>query len=109
MTTEQPLERVLDGLESGLTTSPLLEQDPPALRVRWIAWDSGFRGTGLLVGDEILAVGGEPVPRPMSAEETRRIKPRLIGQYAEDQPWTEAGLEDGAPIALTVRRRRMPA
>ena len=49
----QPREVVFDNLRSGLTTDTMLDSDPPALRVSWIAWDSGFRGSGLQVGDQI--------------------------------------------------------
>jgi hypothetical protein len=50
----QPREVVFENLKSRLKTSSMLESDPPALRVNGIEWDSGFRGSGLQIGDQIL-------------------------------------------------------
>ena len=54
-----PREVVFDNLRSGVTTDSMLARELAALRVSWIAWDSGFRGSGLQIGDEIIAVNGE--------------------------------------------------
>lgn len=97
-------DRAPESVTSGLTTFALLDAAPPRLRVDWIGWNSGFRGSGLVPGDEILAVSGVPLPqRPDSASLAR-----LIGQSQESQAWLDAGALEGAPISLTVRRRRPP-
>lgn len=53
---------------SGLATQAVLDgHTPRGLRVTWIYWDSGLRGSGLQVGDLITAVNGvslDPVLRP---------------------------------------------
>jgi len=64
VTDHTPPEVVFDNLRSGLTTDSMLEDDPPGLRVSWIAWGSGFHASGLQIGDQIIAVNGETVPRP---------------------------------------------
>lgn len=91
-----------EDLKSGLVTTSMLEAEPPGLRVSWIHWDSGFRGSGLLVGDRIVAVDGRAIVRPKNLDETRRVLPRMIGQYAESQGWKA---RDGAAVTLRVRRR----
>src|SRR2546422_8972850 len=68
-----PREVVFDNLRSGLTTDSMLERELAALRVSWIAWDSGFRGSGLQIGDEIIAVNGETIPRPTELRELQRL------------------------------------
>jgi len=88
-------------LTSGLATDPRLDATPPHLLVRWIAWDSPWRGSGLRIGDRIVAVGGAPlaVARPFD----------LPGQAEEAQGFETARLVAGSPLALRVRRRAMPA
>lgn len=98
-------EVIHDELRTGLTTSNMLDRDPPALRVQWIAWDSGFRGSGLQVGDQIIAVNGAPLTRPADITEVQKTLPQMVGQWAENQVWAKLGLKDGAPLTLTVRRR----
>ncbi|MBI4566521.1 MAG: hypothetical protein HY716_17725 [Planctomycetes bacterium] len=101
-------EHVFDDLRSGLKTNPRLESDPPGLEVDWIAWDSGFRKTGLKVGDLILAVDGAPIRKPAELRELQRQLPRMIGQYAEQQEFADRSLKDGSPLRLRTRRRRSP-
>ncbi|RZL08878.1 MAG: hypothetical protein EOP40_11655, partial [Rubrivivax sp.] len=85
----------------GLSIAPMWEASPPALRVTGIGWFSGFRQTGLQVGDQIIAIDGEAVPaRPAPAEAQR-----ALGTYGEAQRWAQAGKAEGAPLTLTVRRR----
>lgn len=105
---DDPLEKLSDTIRSGLTTTDLLEAAPPSLRVSWIGWDSGFRGTGLAVGDHIVAVDGVAVRPFENQQEMQRGKGRLIGQYQESSYWEERGAKDGDPLRLTVRRRRIP-
>jgi hypothetical protein len=76
--------------------------------VRWIKWDSGFRGSGLQVGDRIVAVDGTPVTRPATPEEAQKTVFRMIGGTGEAGVWAEAGRHDGDPLGLTVRRRKAP-
>jgi hypothetical protein len=96
-----------DSLCSGLITYPLLDQLVPALRVSWIPWDSGFRGSGLRVGDEIVAVNGISVTKP-AANEIERIISTSVGQYNESQFWTKQKAKEGDAITLSVRRRNRP-
>ena len=65
-------------LGSGLQTTPMLDANPPCLRVSWIRWDSGFRGSGLRIGDRIVAVNGVPVTKPSTLQETQRALPKSI-------------------------------
>src|SRR5205823_2576705 len=76
-----PNEKVHDEVNSGLETSEMIDSDPSAFRVSWIRWDSGFRGSGVEIGDEITAVNGRKVEKPASVEEMQRILPQSIGQY----------------------------
>ena len=78
-------EVVFDNLRSGLGTDNMLEADPPALRVTWIAWDSGFRGSGLEVGDQIIAVEGAALARPAGIPELQRLIRELPGGLGESQ------------------------
>jgi hypothetical protein len=95
-------------LGAGLATTPMGEATPPALRVTGIGWFSGFRGSGLRIGDQIVAVDGEPLRRATSPDEARREAQRAIGSYGEGPRWAEAGKQEGAPLTLTVRRRATP-
>ena len=101
-----PREVVFDSLRSGLTTDSMLEDDPPALRVSWIAWDSGFRGSGLQVGDQIIAVNGETIPRPTELRELQRLTRELPGDLNDGAVFAARGLKDGSPLTVTIRRRR---
>jgi hypothetical protein len=96
-----------DDLRTGLNTDNRLDRDPPLLRVSWIAWDSGFRGSGLRPGDEILAVAGQPITRPATLPDLQRAVRELPGGLNEGRVWAALGLHDGSPLALTVRRRRL--
>ncbi|HLL21261.1 MAG TPA: hypothetical protein VK427_03975, partial [Kofleriaceae bacterium] len=94
-----------EGVRSGIETAAMLGADPPALRVTWIRWDSGFRGTDLRIGDRIIAVNGERYRKPAKLQDLQRVVPRAIGGYAEDQGWKERGARDGTEVELTVERR----
>ena len=87
-------------VSTGLLTTPMLEATPPARRVTGIGWFSGFRGSGLQIGDQIVAAEGQA---PTAAEAQR-----AIGSYGESQRWLEAGKREGSPVTLTVRRRTTP-
>jgi hypothetical protein len=95
-------------LTTGLETIPHLEAEPPSLAVRWVNWDSGFRGSDIKPGDQIVAVNGKRVETPANAEDVSKILPGLVGQYAESQTWAALNLKDGAALTLTVRRRNVP-
>ena len=97
-----------DSLSTGLETTPMMDQPIPALRVSWIKWDSGLRGTQLAVGDRIIAVNGTRLTRPADAPSQQRLVPRLLGQYEESQAWREAGAQEGQAVTLRVRRRNVP-
>jgi hypothetical protein len=76
-----------DSLSAGLVTQ--------SSRVLWVHWHSGFRGTGLRVGDLIIAVNGSPQAH--------------VGQLNEAQVWKDQGMTENAPVRLTVRRRAFPS
>jgi hypothetical protein len=101
-------EVLFDNLRSGLATENLLEDDPPALRVSWIAWDSGFRGSGLQVGDQIVAVEGASLDRPSELPQLQKMLRELPGGLNESDVYIANGLKDGSPLRLKVRRRRYP-
>lgn len=92
-----------DSLATGIITYPLLDQPIPAFRVSWIPWDSGFRGSGLMVRDEIIAVNGVPIQK--GGEQTLSTS---VGQYAENQFWTRQAANEGDVVTLTVRRKQCP-
>jgi hypothetical protein len=104
----QPREVVFEDLRSGLSTDHMLESDPPALRVTWIAWDSGFRQSGLEIGDQIVAVEGAALARPAGMPELQRTIRELPGGLSESKTFAAKGLKDGNPLRLTIRRRRYP-
>jgi len=95
---EQP-----DTLHSGLETAPELDRARPAMRVSTIRWYSGFRDSGLRVGDRIVAVNGRAIAAAKGAELAQ-----LVGQYAEHQAWAAASGKDGDEVALTALRRAVP-
>lgn len=100
---EQP-----DSLHTGLETAPEFDPPRPAMRVTRIRWYSGFRNSGLEVGDRVVAVAGRPIALPADAREASVRRPQQIGQYAEAAWWKEAGAKDGDEVALTVQRRVVP-
>jgi hypothetical protein len=104
----QTREVVFDNLRSGLSTDNMLEADPPAMRVTWIAWDSGFRGSGLEVADQIIAIDGAALARPAGMPELQRLIRELPGGLGESQAFAAKGLKDGSALRLTIRRRRYP-
>lgn len=91
-------------LSTGLLTTPMPEATPAGLRVTQIGWFSGLRGSGLRVGDRIVAVDGEPIESRPTPSETQQA----IGTYGEPQRWARAGARDGTPVTLTVVRRATP-
>jgi hypothetical protein len=101
-------EIVLDTLRSGLSTRSMLESDAPALRVSWIASDSGFRDSGLRVGDQIVGVEGSALVRPADTSALQRAIRELPGGLNESDTFKGRGLADGSPLRLSVRRRRYP-
>jgi hypothetical protein len=96
--------QIRDELTTGIEAENRVNDPRPHYEVAWIRWDSGFRGTGLRVGDHIIAVGDEPIVRPKTTEEAQKTIYKSIGQYAEHQRWQELGLRDGAPLTLTIER-----
>jgi hypothetical protein len=93
-----------DSLRIGIRATLRRDARPPCLRVDWIEWDSGFRGSGLRVGDDIIAVNGVAIDGSPAA----RAKMPLVGQANEPSAWQALQAKDGDSQALTVRRRRMP-
>lgn len=74
------------------------------LHVDWIDWDSGFRDTGLRVGDHILAVDGDAVIE-ISDDGAHN---RQVGRDQEPAHWLVRAARDNHPVRLSVRRRRIP-
>ena len=101
-------EIVFDTLRSGLSTRSMLEGRTPALRVSWIAWNSGFRDSGLRAGDQIIAVDGIALVRPADTPALQRAIRELPGGLNESDTFKGRGLVDGSPLRLSVRRRRYP-
>ena len=91
-------------VSTGLLTTPMLEATPAALRVTQIGWFSGLRGSGLRVGDRIVAVDGEPINPQATPAEMQQV----IGAYGEALRWAKAGARDGTPVTLRVLRRTTP-
>lgn len=74
------------------------------LHVDWIDWDSGFRDTGLRVGDHILAVDDDAVIE-ISDDGAHN---QQVGRDQEATHWQAKGAADGQPVKLSIRRRRIP-
>jgi hypothetical protein len=98
----EPSVRLLDhSLTCGVKTNEMLEAEPYGFRVFWIKWDSGFRSTGLRIGDRIVGLNGE---RFELAKRKTGYYPGAVGMYNESQHWTTLGTSDGAEATLTVYR-----
>lgn len=97
-----------DSLNSGLSTTFAFDEEIPNLRVSWIGWDSGFRGSGLKVGDRIVAIDGRAISRPKDLAELQANGSRMLGQYGEAVAWQQAGVQEDHEISLRIRRRRVP-
>lgn len=93
-----------DELQSGIETDALLEHDPPGFRVEWVHWDSGFRRSGLALGDLVVGVEG----RSLDAILKPGLLSKGVGQYAEHQYWAEIGATPERPVALNVLRDGRP-
>lgn len=94
-----------DSLNTGLDCATAFDEQPPALRVHWIRWNSSFHGAGLRPGDRIVAVNGQRVVPPPQPSEPLATIPRFVGNYREPEAWKAAGARDGDPVTLSVRRR----
>lgn len=68
------------------------------MRVRRIAWDSGFRDSGLRVGDRLVGEFGTPYT------EEALHKGRILGGSSESSHLDDLGLEAGDSVALQVER-----
>lgn len=95
-----------DNVTAQLVVTDELDASPPGYRVRWIAWDSGFRGTGLQLGDRIIAVDGVRLALPADRRARQQVVDRSIGHMFEHQGWAALGKKDGAAVGLTVIRRK---
>src|SRR5262245_40609675 len=71
-------------LASGITTELRIDDEPPRLVVESLAYEGGFRGTGLRAGDSIVAIDGVPITR-MPPERLSVEGPQMPGQYQEGQ------------------------
>jgi hypothetical protein len=108
-TPDTALERVIsDELKSGLKVTLVDESGELYGRVSWIAWDSGFRESGLEVEDRIIAIQRGPFTLPEDPKERRIARDRFIGGLNEAKLFADLGLKDGSPLALTVLRRQLP-
>lgn len=95
------IEQVSEDLSTGLKATEEPDAKPFGHRVVWIAWDSGFRGSGLEIGDRILAVDGEPLD-PASLEIKRS---QYVGSSGEYNRWKARGAREGQLVTLSVKRR----
>jgi hypothetical protein len=103
-----------DNIRARVSTSTKLNFAPCGYRISWIDFDSGFRGSGLEIGDLVVAVGGEPIVCPprlvdtqdrVVLEQHQRLTQRGLGGVSEYQVWREKGLKDDSPLKLQVLRR----
>jgi hypothetical protein len=92
-------------LSTRLQTIQRFDEVPPCVRVSWIGWDSGFRGTDLRIGDRIVAVDGTPFALPSNPSDRGKRVSQAVGQYDEARFWADAGAHTGQTVRLTVRRR----
>lgn len=86
-------EVYVDGnITARVQTYDCLTERVPSLRVEFIEWDSGFRASGLRVGDRITAVNGTPVADLLQAAVARGAREELIGGWGEPRgPGSTAG------------------
>jgi hypothetical protein len=83
---------------SKVQTEALRDDADFARRVRWIEWDSGWRGSGLQVGDRVVADQGEAY----TAETDRRGA--ALGATSEAERWAALGLGVGDAVTAVVVR-----
>lgn len=96
------LIHVTQTLTSGLKADAVLESADGIVgfRVTWIAWDSGFRRSGLAIGDVIVAVNGESVAPYLLPGKFHG----QIGQANESYAWQQRGWSSERDLTLTVLR-----
>ncbi len=99
---------VQDEVSTRIGTRPLLDESEPCLLVETLEWDSGFRGSGLQVGDRIVAMNGVAVAQLAREAAEQKNPSLLVGQYSEPNYWERKGAKEGAPVSLTLRRRHAP-
>lgn len=94
------MEQVLDSIVSGVVTDEEYDSDPYGFRVTWIRWFSGFRDTGLRVGDLVVALDGVAYAR----EQRDAFSTKAFGAYAEYDHWANVGAVDSRRVVVTVLR-----
>ncbi len=99
--------KLSDDVRAGLETTEESPEPhdlgPYGFRVTWIAWNSGFRGGELRIGDRITGVDDHIYSR---AERTQlRANGAAIGNYAEPQYWAKHGGREGKRVTLHVWRK----
>jgi hypothetical protein len=108
-----PQVYLADELTVGVSVRPMLDpgeaggHTPPHLLVESLDWESGFRGSGLRPGDQIVAVDAEAFAS-LSREVLQKQQGQGFGLYAEDKTWKAKGRKEGDAVVVTVRRRRLP-
>ncbi len=70
--------------------------DNPAVLVHWLNWSSGFRESGIEVGDKVIGTN--------LGLYTKDTDARRIGLSLEIKYWEEAGLSAGDDVTLVVER-----
>ncbi len=91
--------RVMERGESRISTREDIRDGVYGLEVRWIAWDSGFRGSGLRVGDRVIGDGGG-----FYDAEVAKKQGVIGGAGGEDRRIQALGLGAGSPLLLWVVR-----
>lgn len=90
-------EKIQDEFHVGIDASRTDSNAKPYGHVvAWIPWNSGFRGTGLKIGDVITAIDAK-----IFDPEKRDFE---FNQYSEEEYWAKAGAKDGQKVTLTVVR-----
>ena len=82
-------------ITTGLQTTHMIDADPPGFRVTWIRWDSGFRGSGLKIGDRIIAIDGQKITPPDNKDKLGGWIMTMIGQSGEARGWAVKGAKEG--------------
>jgi hypothetical protein len=99
--------KLQDTVRSGLSTSEESPEEhdlgPYGFRVTWIAWDSGFRGTDLRIGDRITGIDDHQYTRAERKE--LNAHGTALGGYAEPQYWEKHGGREGKRVTLHVWRK----
>ncbi len=90
--------KIGDTVKTWIKTDAVRDKEPPGRRVTWIEWNSGFRDTGLRIGDLVTGVNGKAF-----TEEDKKNN-HVVGDWNEARYWEKQKVSDNSPVTLAVFR-----